>query len=532
MIGKISKGGSFKNLVEYLDKEDAVVLGTNMYGQGSRELTAEFMAIRDLNRGIKQPVLHASLSLLPGESLSDEQFREACETWMEKMGFDLNKNQYLIVRHKDTEHSHAHMAINRIDMVSGQVVVDSFERYRSQEIIRDLEQNYGLEQVANSWQTFKNKEHQLEQNPKSHQQKLAHSIEIAAIGSPTMPEFFHRLASHQLRASVGFTRNGKPKGITYQTVDGEKIAGNALGKAYSFPGLQKYLKVHYDPARDNQKLVEIVQGARQQHQELQPARETAPQNLELQSPALVRETATDQSVPEQKTQSVWSPQYGIPAVPDLILAIPENNEEPQAEITAQAYGQREKASCAYQQWASLARAVYRVEELGDVDQRIAFLMLEQRQTPNEITFVLAQSPAVQELLKRDRSYVQSYSSYCQSQAVTNQSTWRPDLEQYRKAMEIERQIQEQQRIAKERQRIEQLERQHNLKLLGQWQKAAIALGKPADYVSRIREVTADYQRGLPLSDKIVEARQEDLATYQQQIQVQLSQQERGRGFSR
>jgi hypothetical protein len=191
MIGKISKSGSFKNLVEYLDKEDAVVLGTNMYGQGSRELTAEFMTVHDLNPGIKQPVLHASLSLSPGESLSDEQLKEACEAWMEKMGFDLTKNQYLIVRHKDTEHEHAHLAINRIDMVSGKVVVDSFERYRSQEIIRQLERNYGLEQVAPSWQTFKNKERNLEQTRElSERQQLAAEIELATKSSPTMPEFF------------------------------------------------------------------------------------------------------------------------------------------------------------------------------------------------------------------------------------------------------------------------------------------------------------------------------------------------------
>jgi hypothetical protein len=189
MICKISKSGSFKNLVEYLDKKDAVVLGTNMYGQGSRELTAEFMTIHDLNPGIKQPVLHASLSLSLGESLSDEQLK-ACEAWMEKMGFDLTKNQYLIVRHKDTEHEHAHLAINRIDMVSGKVVVDSFERYRSQEIIRQLERNYGLEQVAPSWQTFKNSERNLEQTPeRAKRQQLAASIEQATKSSPTMPEF-------------------------------------------------------------------------------------------------------------------------------------------------------------------------------------------------------------------------------------------------------------------------------------------------------------------------------------------------------
>jgi len=44
--------------------------------------------------------------------------------------------------------------------------------------------------------------------------------------------------------------------------DQEQVAGNALGKV-SFPGLQKYLKVNYDPARDNQELAEIVQSTRQ-----------------------------------------------------------------------------------------------------------------------------------------------------------------------------------------------------------------------------------------------------------------------------
>jgi hypothetical protein len=219
-------------------------------------------------------------------------------------------------------------------------------------------------------------------------------------------------------------------------------------------------------------------------------------------------------------------------VQDLIRAIPEHPKELLPESADNANRQLELASSAYQQWASLARAVYRVESPQDVDQRIAFLMQSRQQSPKQITQVLAQSPAVQELVKRNLDYAVSYSQFCQSYACDNQATWQASLDQYHAALEIERQRQEQQRIASERQQQQQLERQHNLKLLGQWQKAAIALGKPADYVSRIREVTADYQRGLPLSEKIVEARHTDLAAYQQQIQVQLRQQERGRGFSR
>jgi hypothetical protein len=509
MIGKISKSGSFKQLVEYLDKEDSVVLGTNMYGQSSRELTAEFMTIRDLNPSIKQPVLHASLSLLPGESLSDEHFKEVCEIWIEKMGFDLTKNQYLIVRHKDTEHEHAHLAINRIDMISTKVVVDSFERYRSQEIIRQLEQNYDLEQVAPSWQTFKTSGQEIQQNREWDSRKtLTHEIEIAAKGNPTMPEFFHRLAERQILAEVGFTRNGKPKGITYKVADDEKVAGNALGKAYSFPGLQKYLKVNYDPTRDNRALAEIVHTTQQQHQELQQEKLPTREELELHASSSHLESRSEQRVTEPKIQQIWLSQYGIPSMQDLIKAIPENLKDPPAETTEKVHRQREKAQAIYQQWDSLTRAIYRFEDPKDIDPRIAFVMQKQQQTSNQITQVLAQSPAVQELLKRDFTYAQSYSQFCQYQACDNQTTWQTQLDQYRRAVEAERQQQQQREL------------QYNLKLLLQWQETAISLGRPADYVERIREVTADYQRGLPPSEKTIAARQQDLAAKERQQKVQ------------
>ncbi len=239
------------------------------------------------------------------------------------------------------------------------------------------------------------------------------------------------------------------------------------------------MKVNYEEARDNQQLAEIVQSTRQQHQELQPAKTLAREDLELQLPNPSLSPVSDQRVPERKKQPVWEPQYGIPAVQDLIRAIPENLSQPQAETPELAHRQREKAQAAYQQWAIQARAIYQVEEPQDIDQRITFLMQEQQQSPNQITQFLTQSPAVQELIKRDRSYAQSYSKFCQSQANANQATWLFELDKYRRAVEIERQQQEQQRRALESQQQQQQERQHNLKLLGHWQEAALTLGRSA-----------------------------------------------------
>jgi hypothetical protein len=181
-------------------------------------------------------------------------------------------------------------------------LVDSFERYRSQEIIRQLEQNYDLAQVAPSWQSFKNSRQEIEQNRERDSRKtLTHEIEIAAIGNPTMPEFFHRLASRQVRVEVRFTRNSKPKGITYLAKNGEKVAGNVLGKAYSFPGLQKYLKVNYDSTRDNQQLAEIVQNTQKPNQELQQQK-LSREELELPSPHSHFEDIEKPPLPEPKIQ--------------------------------------------------------------------------------------------------------------------------------------------------------------------------------------------------------------------------------------
>lgn len=81
-------------------------------------------------------------------------------------------------------------------------------------------------------------------------------------------------------------------------------------------------------------------------------------------------------------------------------------------------------------------------------------------------------------------------------------------------MEAEHQRQEQRRIALECQQQQQQEQQYNLKLLGQWQEAAIALDRSASYVEQIQEITTDYQQGLPLSEKTIAVRQQDLDAYQ------------------
>ncbi|MGK7917825.1 MAG: relaxase/mobilization nuclease domain-containing protein, partial [Prochloraceae cyanobacterium] len=98
---------------------------------------------------VKRPVYHVSLSLPPGENLSDEQWKQVAQRYLSERGFE--NCQYVLVRHNDRTHEHCHIVTSRVSL-DGQVVDIAWDYYRSQEVIRPLEQAYNLTQVQNSWE--------------------------------------------------------------------------------------------------------------------------------------------------------------------------------------------------------------------------------------------------------------------------------------------------------------------------------------------------------------------------------------------
>ena len=141
MIAKAVKGKGFRGALEYdLTKEQGRVIDKNMAGENPRELAAEFGEIRKLRPNLSKAVLHVSLSAAPGEKLTDEQWCEIGKRYMDGMG--LEKNQFVITRHTDTEHEHIHILANRIRF-DGSVTSDSQDYKRQETIMRELERDYG-----------------------------------------------------------------------------------------------------------------------------------------------------------------------------------------------------------------------------------------------------------------------------------------------------------------------------------------------------------------------------------------------------
>jgi len=267
MIGKQIKGTGFRSCLNYvLGKKDAALIGGTMCGQTPEELAAEFAIARQLRPNLKVAVFHATLSVDCTEKLedseeNDQRWLAIAANYMKAMEFD--NNQYAVVKHSDTEHDHIHIVASRI-CLDGGVVDDSWDYYKSQEVIRQLERNYNLETVTPSWETDKRDqttgEHrQLKsKGNKSVRVQLQDLIDEVTQDNPSMPEFVERLQQQGPEVQVRLTRTGIgfSKGISYN-LDGVALSGTQLGKAYTFSGLQKHRGVSYDQGRDNA-LIEVL----------------------------------------------------------------------------------------------------------------------------------------------------------------------------------------------------------------------------------------------------------------------------------
>lgn len=330
-----------------------------------RNATQKMMVSIDLNDRVKRSVGHISISFPPGEELDDQQLSEYCEKYLAAMILsserpellkefnepefrkavedfretELHKYTYSIVRHTDEPHPHAHIVYSRINLETERSISTSFERYRSQQILRDLERQYELTAVPNSWdvgrrsQTISQLQKEEATGVVSVQKRLQDLLENVGQRSATVTEFIENAQAEGIEVRMGFTRTGKSKGISY-SLDGVAFSGNSLGTRYSFkhsdPGLCKTFELAYSE-RDNPKIQELCQRKPLTHEQRQQnalgnditsslgGTAAAVQQLDFRTPTLAstpRPTRAPGRSADRINDTISGSRPGTPAVTD------------------------------------------------------------------------------------------------------------------------------------------------------------------------------------------------------------------------
>jgi len=151
MIAKIGRSShlfgalSYNNLKIQQGKGE-ILLNHNMIetpdGKYSvAQLAKSFEPYLLANQNTEKHTLHISLNPDPLDQVSDEQFKQMAQQYMDDMGY--GNQPFVVFKHTDIDRTHIHIVSVCVDE-SGKKISDKFEKIRSMKVCRELEKKFGL----------------------------------------------------------------------------------------------------------------------------------------------------------------------------------------------------------------------------------------------------------------------------------------------------------------------------------------------------------------------------------------------------
>ncbi|WP_150393335.1 relaxase/mobilization nuclease domain-containing protein, partial [Enterobacter ludwigii] len=259
MKGNVAKSGkSFKNRVGYILKDDHDFICSNMASDYNNvsDLTDEFKTVSSFRQDIKKPVFHAYLSLPKNEHLTDERWQEIAKDYLKEMNIDIEKHQYICVRHNDTDKEHIHIVANRIGL-DGSVWLGQHSAFNTiaacerLEVKHDLTITQGLKgQKSEVSAPTKNEiEQALRKGEKPARIVLQNALHAAMLGKPDLQTFIDRVQAVGIEPRFNVASTGNVAGCSFSVGD-VAFKGSQLGKKFSWNTIKG--KVKYDKNRDDE----------------------------------------------------------------------------------------------------------------------------------------------------------------------------------------------------------------------------------------------------------------------------------------
>ncbi|EEL1864745.1 relaxase/mobilization nuclease domain-containing protein, partial [Salmonella enterica subsp. enterica serovar Schwarzengrund] len=263
MKGYVAKSGkSFKNRVKYILKDDHDFICSNMASDYNNvsDLTDEFKTVSSFRQDIKKPVFHAFLSLPIDEKLTDEKWQEIAKDYLKEMNIDIEKHQYICVRHKDTDQDHIHIVANRVGL-DGSVWHGQHSAFNTIAACDRLEVKHSLTITQSlkgqksdvSAPTKAEIEQALRTGEKPARLVLQNALQAALVGKPDLSTFLERLQAVGIEPAFNVASNGNVAGVSFGIKNNEKnifFKGSSLGKKFSWNTIKN--KVKYDKNRDDE----------------------------------------------------------------------------------------------------------------------------------------------------------------------------------------------------------------------------------------------------------------------------------------
>ena len=252
MIAKIMKGSGFKGVINYIldpKKGTELIDSSGVRTDDISHIIQSFIDQTNLNPRVSKVVGHISLSFSTQDSpkLSNEFMTQAAREYMEKTG--IKDTQYIIGRHFDKEHPHIHIAFNRIDN-NGKTISDRNDRFRSEEICKELTIKYGLYFAGGKEQV---KEHRLKEPDKT-KYEIYQALKTEIARCRNWKDLLAHLKKQDIDVRFKFKSNSQEvQGIIFEK-NGYHFNGSKVDRGFS------YSKIDFALQQNDRELKQQMQG--------------------------------------------------------------------------------------------------------------------------------------------------------------------------------------------------------------------------------------------------------------------------------
>src|SRR5690554_4017294 len=269
MIAKIGKGSNIYGAILYnqqkVERENGSVLLLNKVpdtidGKYSTQYFNKcFEPYLSANIKTEKIVRHISLNPDPKDKVSDEQFTEMAQEYMERMGY--GNQPYIVFKHTDIDRTHIHIVSTCVG-IDGKKIPDDYDHPRSMAICRDLETKYSLQKATEQEQKqsdkiFKKVEQQkgdIKSQMASVVRYLPKYYQYTSLGAYNALLSFFNITAEEIKGE----RNGEPvHGLVYFALNdkGEKVSNpfkaSLFGKDAGIAQLQKHFEQSKEKMKSN-----------------------------------------------------------------------------------------------------------------------------------------------------------------------------------------------------------------------------------------------------------------------------------------
>ena len=256
MVAKISIGSSLYGALAYngekINKEQGRLLATNkIFNDGSgtvdiHRAMEDFMRYMPSVMKTEKPVIHISLNPHPDDRLTDTDFQNIAQEYLEKLGY--GNQPYMVYKHEDIDRHHLHIVSINVDE-NGKRLNQDFLYRRSERIRKELEKKYGLTPAHRNNERLESPLKKVDISAGDVKKQVGNTVKALSKGYrfQSMGEYRALLSLYNITVEEarGEVHGREYHGLVYSTTDdagnkvGNPFKSSLFGKSVGYEAMEK-----------------------------------------------------------------------------------------------------------------------------------------------------------------------------------------------------------------------------------------------------------------------------------------------------